>query len=440
MIKMEKKNSIQFFLLVAGASLFLFVLTFGLYNVANAFTNEGGSNDYFEEDTWIGPILVGGLSKKQAIQLLTQETSDWSINQQSSLQFIFEESKLNEEIMQFLLDESVEQAVSGQQNLLFTQINPEEWEAAISNLQLDGYRELIDENRLQQYILDSAANLTILENPIHIPEYFKSESNEKTLMVSESIHLDKTSFGLESWIEKHSEIEVKVDQVFSLNELLLSDTEGLYNAQFQNEVSSLIYKVALNSPFSILERHITTNNEFNSEIGYEAFIDKTHDLRVKNEYGFPLTIESNVIGNELTVSIYSKNTPLKIQTVIKEKKELNQRVILRPITLDQQERIVPGENGMEANVERIVFLDDSPWKTYVVTLDTYLPVHEVWYKYNENLLNSSGNANGTTGTIGNSGSGIGNAGNSSPTPPAIVTEDKGYEEVEPELGDGYVGK
>lgn len=438
---MEKKNSIQFFLLVAGASFFLFVLTFGLYNVANAFTNEGGSNDYFDEDTWIGPILVDGLSKKQAIQLLTQETSDWSINQQSSLQFVFEETKLNGEIVQFLLKESVEQAVSGEHNTLYTQINKEEWEATISYLQLDGYRELIDENRLQQYILDSAANLTILENPIHIPQYFKSESDEKTLMVSESIQLGVSSFGSSSWIEKHREVEVKVDQVFSLNELLLSDTEGLYNAQFQNEVSSLLYKVALNSPFSILERHITTNNEFNSEIGYEAFIDKAHDLRVKNEYGFPLTIESNVIGNELTISIYSENNPVKIQTVILEKKELNQRVIIRPITLDQQERIVPGKNGMEASVERIVFLDDSLWKTYEVDLDTYLPVHDVWYKYNEELLDSSGSANGATGTTGDSsGIGIGNAVNSSPTPPAIVTEDKGYEEVEPEFGDEYVGK
>jgi len=438
---MEKKNSIQFFLLVAGASLFLFVLTFGLFNVANAFTNEGGGNDYFDEDTWIGPILVDGLSKKQAIQLLTQETSDWSINQQSSLQFVFDETKLNGEIVQFLLDESVEQALSGEHNTLYTQINKEEWEATISNLQLDGYRELIDENRLQQYILNSAANLIILENPIHIPQYFKSVSDEKTLMVSESIQLGVSSFGSSSWIEKHGEVEVKVDQVFSLNELLLSDTEGLYNAQFQNEVSSLLYKVALNSPLSILERHITTNNEFNREIGYEAFIDKAHDLRVKNEYGFPLTIESNVIGNELTVSIYSENTPVKIQTVIKEKKELKQRVIIRPITLDQQERIVPGKNGMEANVERLVILDDSPWKTYEVTLDTYLPVHEVWYKYNEELLDSSGSANGSTGTTGDSsGIGIGNAVNPSPTPPAIVTEDKGYEEVEPELGDEYVGK
>ncbi|MEK3981049.1 VanW family protein [Psychrobacillus sp. FSL K6-2836] len=434
---MEQKNSIQFFLLVAGVSLFLFVVTFGLYSVANAFTDEGGSKGYFDENTWIGPILVDGLSKSQATQLLTQETSDWSINLQSSLQFIFEESNLNVDIVNFLIKESIDQAVSGEHNSLFTQINQEAWETSISNLQLDGYRELIDESRIQQHILDSAANLTIIDKPIHITRYFKSQSDEKMLLVKESISLDGSSFGIESWIEKHSEVEVKADQVFSLNELVLSDTEGLYNAQFQNEVSSLLYKAALNSPFSILERHITTNNTFNREIGYEAFIDNTHDLLIKNEYGYPLTIESSLIGNKLTISIYSVNTPVNIHAVIDEKKELNQRVIVRPITLDQQERKVPGKNGMEANVNRIIFLDDSPWKTYDVAVDTYLPLHEVWYKWNEELLNLSGTSNGTTGDSGN---GKADSDNSATTPPTMVIEDKGYEEVDQAFGDGYVGK
>ncbi|SER85802.1 VanW family protein [Psychrobacillus sp. OK032] len=424
---MEQKNSLQFILLVTISSVLLFILTFGVYKVANAITNGENNSNYFDANTWIGPIAIDGLSKEQAAQLVSQKTTTWALEQNTSLQFIFEESTFTGDIIDFLIEESIQQAISGEQNPLLVELNKEKWDASFAKLGLQGYTDLIDEIRLQDDILGQASTLQSLANPIHMTQYFKEPNNDSKLIASESFTLDETSFGALSWIKKHDDLEVGTDLLFSLNELFQTDTEGLYNAQFQNEIASLLYKTALNSPFSIVERHVTTGNQYKREVGFEAFIDGNHDLVLKNEYGHSISIQSTMEGNKLTISIYSQASPIEVLATIDEQKELTPRVIIRPIELDQQERKVPGKNGTQARVKRVVLLHDSPWKTYDISLDSYLPVHEVWYKFNEKLLDSSeGNNSG-----GN---------NSSVTLPTTVTEDRGYEEVDPEYGDGYVGK
>ncbi|MFJ8063152.1 VanW family protein [Psychrobacillus sp. NPDC096426] len=424
---MEQKNSLQFILLMTITSVLLIVLTFGIYKVANAFTNGESDSRYFEKDTWIGPIAIDGLSKEQATQLVAQKTNLWALEQNTSLQFIFEESTFTGDIIDFLVEESIQQAKSGERNRLFAKLNEANWETSFAKLGLDEYIDLIDENRLESYIVEQASILQSLSNPIHVTDYFLETNMDKRELSRESIGLNASSFGVSSWIQKHGIIQLETDQTFSLNELFQADTDGLYNAQFQNELSSLLYKVALNSPLSIVERHVTTDNQYGREIGFEAYIDGNHNLVLKNQFGHPISIQSTMEENKLSLSIYGKSTPIEVLATIDEQKELTPRVIIRPIELDQQERKVPGKNGTQAMIKRVVLLNDSPWKTYDVSLDSYLPIHEVWYKFNENLLDSSEGTNA--------------AGNGSTvTPPTRVTEDKGYEEVDPEFGDGYVGK
>lgn len=427
----EQKNSLQFVLLVSIMSVLLLAFIFGIYSVANAFTKNENSNGYFGENTWVGPILIEGLSKEQAAQLIEQKTSEWAMHQQTTVQLVFEETALNGSIINFLTGESINQAKSGRHNPLVVQINDEIWNTIFSSLGIEEYAELINLDDLKKQILEQAKTLQPLSNPIHLTQFFISQSEQREVLASETIALSDTSFGALSWVRKNGDLEVNVDETFSLNNIISADTEGLYNAQFQNELSSLLYKTALSSPMSVIERHVSTDNTFGREVGFEAFLDRNYDLVLKNEYGFPLTIETNVIGNQLTVSIYSKSIPIKVHSLVEEKKELTPRVIVRPITLDQQERKVPGKNGSQARVKRVVLVDSSRWKTLDVSLDAYLPVHEVWYKYNENLLNNNLDADDGSQSSGES---------SSTTPPDTVTEDKGYVEVDPQYGDEYVGK
>lgn len=424
---MEQKNSLQFIVLITITSVLLVVLTFGIYKVANAFTNGESDARYYKANTWIGPIAVDGLSNEQAAQLIAQKTKSWALEQNTSLQYIFEESSFTGDIIDFLIEESIEQAKSGEHNPLFAKLNEANWDASFAKLGLNEYIDLIDKKRLEGYLVEQASTLRTLSNPIHVTNYFRETTADKQMLSSELISLNTSSFGASSWIKKHGTIEIEADQTFSLNELFQGDTEGLYNAQFQNELASLLYKTALNSPTSIVERHITTNNQYGTEFGFEAYIDGNHDLVLKNDYGYPISIQSTMEGNKLTISMHSQSTPIEVLASVDERKELTPRVIIRPIELDQQERKVPGKNGTQVRIKRIVLLNDSPWKTYDVSLDSYLPVHEVWYKFNENLLDSNGGTNA-------SGNG------SAVTPPTTVTEDKGYEEVDPEYGDEYVGK
>lgn len=424
---MEQKNSLQFITLITITSVLLIILTFGIYKVANAFTNGESDARYFEANTWVGPIAIDGLSNEQAAQLVAQKTKSWALEQNTSLQFVFEESTFKGDIIDFLIEESIQQAKSGKHNPLFAKLNEVNWESSFAKLGLNEYIDLIDEKRLEDYLVEQASTLQSLSNPIHVTNYLHEANMDKRMLSSESITLHADSFGASSWIKKHGTIELETDQVFSLNELLQADTEGLYNAPFENELASLLYKIALNSPTSILERHVTTDNQFGREIGFEAYIDRNHDFVLKNDYGYPISIQSTIEGNKFTISVHSKSTPIEVLAAVDEQKELTPRVIIRPIALDQQERKVPGKSGTQARMKRVVLLNDSPWKTYDVSLDSYLPVHEVWYKFNENLLDSNGGTNA---------SGNGTA----VTPPTTVTEDKGYEEVDPEYGDEYVGK
>lgn len=374
---MEQRNSVQFIILTFVISIAMIAIAFGVSTAVNAISSTEDS--YFGNQTYIGPVKVDGLSREQAALILTQETESWKSEQKTVIQLILEKVKLDPSLIEFDIQTSVDQAVSGKRNPLLQSINEQSINQLVDDLALSNHDEL-DLEQLKEDIVEHARHLTELPKTIHLTNYFLDSTEESMIFASHSMSDEEDDVSAANWVRKHQEIVIKEDAVFSLNELFLNQPDGLHSAQFQNDLASMIYKSALNAPFSIVERHITTDNRYNQEVGYEAFIDAQHDLKIKNEYGKELKIVSSLVGGELTITVEGEKTPLEIQEIIGEQKVLKPRVIVYPVENYSDEYEVAGENGVQATVIRSVRVGDAAWKTYTHAVDSYFPEHERWYR------------------------------------------------------------
>lgn len=375
---MEQRNSIQFLILTSLISILLIAIAFGVSSGVKAITGNADTS-YFEKNTFIGPVKVDGLTKEQASLVLTQETESWKNNQQPTVQFLLEKVKLDFKVFEFDIQSSVSQAISGQVNPLLVSINKENVDRTMNDMGLiEGLG--IEFEKFEAALLEHANNLTEVPKTIYLTNYL-IEVTDKDLVYStvtmESVSADGS---FENWIRKHNEIVMEEGAVFSLNELLKNESDGLYSDEFHNNLSSALYKAALNSPFSIVERHMTTDNRFKQEVGYEAYVDVQHDLKFKNQFGSKMKIISNLDGDSLNISVVGPTSPIQIKSSKRDESTLKPRIIVYPVESLSDEYEVEGEDGIQVTVVRNVTIGDSAWKTYTHSVDSYLPTPEKWYR------------------------------------------------------------
>ncbi len=72
------------------------------------------------------------------------------------------------------------------------------------------------------------------------------------------------------------------------------------------QVSSTVYNAAMNSGLTVLERHPHSMPVHYLPLGMDAAISSgSKDLRIRNDYPFPVLFEAYTGGKNLTVNIYT---------------------------------------------------------------------------------------------------------------------------------------
>lgn len=377
---MRNRNSLQFFILACIVGIILSIGTLSFSSLTNAVI-QPNSDHHFEKSTWIGPINVAGLNKEQTIQLLARETSNWKQQSQVISQFIFEQAAMNSEVFTFDLIAMVETAKQGQRNQIEVSIDEDEWTRHLSEIGYLGTEESIDWEAIRSDLLLQAQLLEPISEPLYFTEYMPLSQTGVSKIAEASMSVPSSDTSLSSWVRKYDTLVVQNGQSFSLNTILESDPAGLYSEAFKTILASTMYKVALESPFQIKERQISVSNPYNIQEGFEAFIDSDSDLVLQNVYGFPLTIKTESLGNELIVSVIGPVLGVEIDVNPLQRKVLPYRVQIQTIDRHLPEKTDKGIEGIEVEVSRTVSVNGENQQSYVVARDLYFPVHEVQYRH-----------------------------------------------------------
>lgn len=406
---MAQKNSLQFFILSLIVGVILLAGTFSFTSLTKAVLNPD-SFTHFKENSWIGPIDVSGLNKEQSFQLLSKKTNEWKQKNQMASQFLFESAKMDPETLTFDVQGSVNTALNGQRNQLQVNLNENLLRNHLLEFGFTGQEDIVDFVTFKQDILSFAKDLQPNSGNFNLTSYINRKETGVSEIAQASMPVLISDASISSWIRKHSTILVEPNQSLSLNDIFISEPEGLYSDEFKTILASTIYKAALESPFLILERHISQTNPFKIQAGFEAFIDENEDFVIENMYGFPLTIETTQSGNQLVVRISGPDVGIEIDLDPLERKVLPYRVQIQTIEKSVPQKTDKGIEGVEVKVSRNVFLNREKKATFHVANDLYFPKHEVQYRHEveapEMTPPTSNDSSTESGGINNSVDGI----------------------------------
>lgn len=377
---MAQKNSRQFFILSLIVGIILLGGTFSFTSLTKAVLNPD-SFSHFKENSWIGPIDVSGLNKEQSLQLLSKKTNEWKQENQMVTQFLFKSAKIGPETLTFDVHGSVNTALNGQRNQLQITLNDNLWNSHLLELGFTGQEDIIDFVTFKQDILSFAQSLQPTSGNFNLTSYIDPQESGVSEITQASMPFSLSDASISSWIRKHSTILVGPNQSFSLNEIFISEPEGLYSDEFKTILASTIYKAALESPFQILERHISQTNAFKIQAGFEAFIDENKDFVIENMYGLPLTIETTQLGNQLVIKISGNDLGIEIDLNPLERKVLPFRIQIQTIEKSFPQKTDKGVEGVEVKLSRTVFLNREKKETLHVANDLYFPKHEIQYRH-----------------------------------------------------------
>lgn len=377
---MAQKNSLQFFILSLIVGIILLAGTFSFTSLTKAVLNPD-SFTHFKENSWIGPIDVSGLNKEQSLQLLSKKTNEWKQKNQMATQFLFESAKMDPETLTFDVQGSVNTALNGQRNQLQVTLNENLWNDHLLELGFTGQEDIVDFVNFKQDILSFAHDLQPNSGNFNLTSYIDRKQTGVIEIAQATMPVSISDASISSWIRKHSTIIVEPNKSLSLNDIFISEPEGLYSDEFKTILTSTMYKAALESPFQILERNISQTNPFKIQAGFEAFIDENKDFVIVNVYGFPLTIETIQSGNQLVVKISGTDVGIEIDLDPLERKVLPYRVQIQTIEKSVPQKTDKGVEGVEVNVSRTVFLNGEKKATFHVANDLYFPKHEIQYRH-----------------------------------------------------------
>ncbi len=413
---MEKHNSLQFFVLACMIGLILSIGTFSFSALANAVIHPN-SFSHFKEDTWIGPVNVSGLSKEQTTQRLAKETAKWTQHNHVQSQFLFEEVQMSSDVFIFDFNTMIETAEQGHRNQMVVTIDEKEWTNHLLELGFLGTEEIIDWIRYRNDLLSHAQQLNPIFEPFYLTTYITRQQTGVSEISEASMPITVSDSSISSWIRKHDTIVIEKGQSFSLQSIFESDPAGLYSEAFKTILASTMYKAVLESPFQIVERQISVNNDFNIQAGFEALVNENNDLVLQNVYGFPLTIKTESLGNQVIVSITGPMLGIEIDINPLKRKILPYRVQIQTIERNTPEKTDRGFEGVEVELSRTVFLYGNKKNVYPVAKDLYFPIHEVQYRHESEPVTppSSNDISEPPSTQGDGIPPIGNGGNT-PTP------------------------
>lgn len=425
---MAHKNSLQFFILAIVVGFILLAGTFSFTSLTKAVINPDAFT-HFKENTWIGPIDVSGLNKEQSLQLLSKKTDEWKQKNKMTSHFLFESAKMDSETLTFDVQGSVNTALNGQKNQLLVTLNENLWNDHLLKLGFTAQEDVVDFVTFKQDILSFAHDLQPISGNFNLTSYINLQETGVSELTQATMPVSISDASSSSWIRKHSTILIEPNQSLSLNDIFISESEGLYSDEFKTILASTMYKAALESPFQILERHISQTNPYKIQVGFESFIDENKDFVIENVYGFPLTIETTQSGNQLVVKISGPDVGIKIDLDPLERKVLPYRVQIQTIEKSLPQKTDKGIEGVEVNVSRTVFLNREKKATFQVANDLYFPKHEIQYRHevetseltppvsNDSSTESGGNNNSVDGIPNPTvPSGGGSGGTSKPAP------------------------
>jgi hypothetical protein len=373
---MKNQQGIKLFLVLIACTFFIYGFSrFGAMAVDSLQTR-----NLFSSGTAIASVDLAGSSKSGAMEAADKHITSWL--ESAELLMVYKEKTVpfDLSLIEFSVEQSIQQAEDGQQNFLFADIDNDSLTDFLLNISPALQPGEIDLQRLKSDLLLFAKNLNPGIHTINLESYLLNQANGIGVINSVAIGLPK---GVEAQPESFK-AEVLPESNFSLLEFLDAREEGHpLNALLYSAIGSGVYEAVLPANFSIIERHIGEKLPQYAKPGFEAKVDpgRNEDLVIANPNKTSYFLEVVIEPSKVTVRLEGESFLNKYLVNTADQESFKPRIIKQYNSLLGPNEVKvkqEGKNGKLIRVIREVYDEKGELlEKESISEDFYPPVHRI---------------------------------------------------------------
>lgn len=350
---------------------------------ALAFTHFLANSSSFDTNTRIASIDISELTQDKALSLLKSKQKNWEKSTSIKVAYREKTIKLNLDIFDFQLEQSVETAKSAKQTELLVQIDEDKLNTFLSELSSNLVKNhSIDTKAFKKNLLSYASLLESGNHTIQMDQYLlKKEKND--LLSETSISLGNNGDELANWVKQFPQLEIKPGSSFSLTKIIADRKITTYSAKTLSRIATAVYQVILPTNFLITERHISRELPRYAEPGFEAKVDpdKNMDLVFTNSNDEKFFLNFKIMDQTFYVSLNGPKFEYTYKIVQKDKETFQPKTIIQfdaKLPFNSEKVVTDGKEGLiiKTYCEQ---LDETgePIKNTLLSEDFYSPINKV---------------------------------------------------------------
>jgi hypothetical protein len=206
-------------------------------------------------------------------------------------------------------------------------------------------------------------------------------SEQEVVLNSATVNV-KAPDDLQAFLSANSKIELPADSSFSLLDFLKKQKLETVSADVLSIIGTGIYQAILPTNFTIEERNTGSELPAYAALGDEAKVDfaQSMDLAFSNPNNTKCTLEFQLSGNSLTVSLKGVKLPYEYKIAKKNEQKLTPKTVVQfsPLLTTGQTAVKnPGKNGQTIEVYRQTYKGDILVKSELIANDYYPPEYRV---------------------------------------------------------------
>ncbi|HZG70605.1 MAG TPA: hypothetical protein VEY51_03630 [Chondromyces sp.] len=352
------------------------------YYSANAYEKIFNLSAGFDEGTKIGPLDLSYKTKAEAVDLLRNQTEEWKKEKKVTLEYVEKTTSVDSSLFEFQIQQSVSETVSGQGTPLISTIEEEVLQQLISQEFPENISDYLDYTALASDLQDIASFLQEGESVMDLSLYLDKQKKQE--VIAEAWGSKETvTADLQQFVTENPSVKLKGRTAFSFLQWIEGTEYTSLNIEDMNMLSSLFYRLVLQTNFSIFEKNQSEQLPSFIELGYEANVNLVKDLDFifMNENQVDYTVELQVVNDKLYGAVKGIPFVYQYEPMLKNKKLLEPKKILKftpDLPYGHMEVEKEGEKGQMIQMYRAIYgIEGHLLKEEWVSEDFYLPVHRV---------------------------------------------------------------
>lgn len=334
----------------------------------------------FQENTTIANVDVSGKNKQEAVEILSSAKDNWIVGAEITIHFKEKQDEINPTIFKFLMEESVNRAVSGKANELIVQISEADLETIQSFVGTDVE---LEQQRLEYALTSLAAMLEGGSHSIKLENYLVEQLSDDEIIAETTVRNIEQLQQLKRWVKEFPTIEIGPHERVSVLQLLEEKRDKTYPKGALNTVATAMYQTLLPTNFVIVERYISRELPYYAKAGLEAKVDldKELDFVAINPNDQNYTIQFAIKNDALHVVLKGQAFLYKYKVKVGKKEIVQGKTVVQydPLLSKGQKRVeFAGKDGFLINVYRETLDENgSLFEKEFISEDFYPPIHRV---------------------------------------------------------------